>query len=296
MTPAACAYCDSPCAIDSETEVAAVHSNAARFAHLAYAIWRCRTCGSINATDEVDLEDAYRDYPVKDLKLDYFLVKGYESRLRMLARHGLRGATRLLDYGSGGGQFVLFLQSRGFADSAGYDPYVPRFADRDVLAETRDMVVSFDVLEHAENPQAVFADMAARVRPGGILVLGTPNASEIDLRRAATFRFELHQPYHRHIASEEAMRILARRHSLEIIEWSRRPYFDTLWPGVNVRLLVAYVDAAGGCVESLLTPRPALALRSPRLLPYAFLGYFLRRPGNMTWVFRRPPERSAIHP
>jgi len=58
-----CNICSRPDTLGPESEVAYVRSNIRRFRDQRFAVWRCRSCGSIHARDEVDLDYYYRHYP-----------------------------------------------------------------------------------------------------------------------------------------------------------------------------------------------------------------------------------------
>ena len=64
---------------------------------------------------------------------------------------------------------------------AGYDAYAPAFADPAALTRTYDCVVSQDVVEHVADPRALLATFDRLCRPGGVIAIGTPDASGIDL-------------------------------------------------------------------------------------------------------------------
>jgi SAM-dependent methyltransferase len=49
----------------------------------------------------------------------------------------------------------------------------------EAIAETFDLVTCIEVLEHLENPRNVFREARKLLRPGGVLLISTPNASGI---------------------------------------------------------------------------------------------------------------------
>src|ERR1044071_6723917 len=118
-THATCVVCGAPRTAESET--ADVRSNVRAFRDELFAVWRCGSCRSIHARDEVDLDHYYRGYPVFAAALDWKLDVVYGNLLRRLQRAGLKPEHRILDYGCGKGLLVKFLHKRGYAQTAGWD-------------------------------------------------------------------------------------------------------------------------------------------------------------------------------
>lgn len=292
MTPCTtCNICSRPGTLQDALEVRQIRSNVRQFRQQLFTVWRCANCGSLHSREAVDLGFYYRHYPVHQHRLDPVTRLGYRNRWRSLRRHGLTRETSILDYGCGQGVFVRYLRQQGY-QVEGYDPYASQFADPSVLQQRYEVVVAYDVIEHVAEPRHLLQQMAGCLRPGGLLVIGTPAANQIDLTDPETFLLELHQPYHRHILSEAALLALAAQAGLEVVRVEYRFYFDTLVPFVNWRFGKAYVRQTGNMVDILMDrPRPAVVLTSPRLLFYAFAGYFFPPPGNVIVFFRRllPP-------
>jgi len=249
-------------------------------------MWRCTGCNSLHCAEDADLPWFYAEYPLKSQKLGLHERIGYGNRLRLLEREGFRRSGRLLDYGCGAGLFVEYLRGRGCGEAYGYDPFVPKYAKEQRLAETYDAVVSYDVIEHHDDPRAFLGEMALLVRPGGLLVIGTPNADRVDLRRTADP--SLHPPYHRHILSEKVLLALGAEYGLEPVHIWRRSYYDSLIPTANSRFMWLYIQKSGGLLDaSVEPPRPSVVLRSPKLLFLAFFGYFLPLGDNILVTFRK---------
>jgi 2-polyprenyl-3-methyl-5-hydroxy-6-metoxy-1,4-benzoquinol methylase len=111
--------------------------------------------------------------------------------LTCLEREGARGS--LLDFGAGKGELLMRLhQSGGFQHLAGMDlferspdlPAAIAWHQQDLNDDVRlgrefDTVVCSETIEHLENPRHVFRCLRTLVRPGGTLVLTTPNQESI---------------------------------------------------------------------------------------------------------------------
>jgi 2-polyprenyl-3-methyl-5-hydroxy-6-metoxy-1,4-benzoquinol methylase len=231
---------------------------------------------------------------LKKHRLDFHAKIGYGNRVALLKKIGLQKDSRILDYGCGNGLFVQYLQSKGYTNATGYDPYIEAYTKTSLLHRSYDVVTSYDVIEHVEDPKSYMQDLVSLVKPGGLLVVGTPNAEEIDLFDPEGPAVELSQPYHRHILSARALFRLAEDNNLEVVDVYRRFYFDSLLPMVNTRCMWTYIKATGGMIDAAVEPiRWSQFLKSPRLLLYAFIGYFLPPRGNILLSFRVKPVAES---
>ena len=281
-----CNVCDRPGAKESSPETARIPSNVRKFQNEEFTVWRCANCRSLHSLEDVDLDHYYEDYIMAGAKLNFHSRLGCANRLRMLLKHGVTRQAKILDYGCGSGVFLQYLEQRGYTQGSGYDVYIPRFSDPGVMEQTYDAIVSFDVIEHVAEPREFMATLAARLNPGGLLVVGTPNAEKLSLAKRMTV--ELHQPFHRHILSERALVALGEREGLASLEVRRRNWLDTLVPTVNSRFVWEYIYKSGGIVDVMLDPpRVGMVLASPRLCFFSWAGYFFPDPGSMFVIFRR---------
>ncbi len=287
-----CTLCEGAGTFHDSVERAAIASNVR--AHRAHrsTVWRCRHCGSLHALEPIDAAAWYADYPLQRQRLDFFAQRMYASRLAMLHRQGLSRVDEILDYGCGNGAFVRYARSRGY-DTQGYDPYCAPWDDPGVLRRTYDVVACQDVVEHAEDPLAFLDALAARVRPGGMLAIGTPDGAALDLASALDAAGQLHQPYHRHLIAAEQLERLVRARGFAILARVPRWYVDTWVPFCNSAFLVRYWAATGGAVDASFEPfRLRLVFGSPRLLAHGLLGR-LRPPRKDVVLFARRAGAAA---
>jgi SAM-dependent methyltransferase len=283
-----CNLCDHPGTLSLATEVGKVRCHVRRFKDDRFTVWRCTGCGSLHCAEDADLPLYYTDYPLTKQTLDFHARIGYRNRLRMLQRRGFQTSQRLLDYGCGTGIFIDYLRTQGAANVFGYDAFVPGYADAGVLAKPYDAVVSYDVIEHVDDPREFMHTFAKLVVPGGLLVIGTPNADHLSLRGPTLPLLTLSQPYHRHILSERMLVRLGRECGLEAEDVSHKWYFDTLIPTVNGRFISGYIEATGDFLDaSFEPPRPEVVWRSPSLLFSALFGGFFPSRENMIISFRK---------
>lgn len=275
-----------------QVEEAEVRSNVRKFAAERFAIWRCPHCKSIHARDDVDLAHYYADYPFHKLEetgVDWMLRAMYRNLLSRLIAAGVEPTHSLLDYGCGSGQFLRFVSSRGFSDVAGYDEYSEQYADRAAIARRYDCVVTQDLIEHVPEPLELVATLHELARPGGIIVVGTPNAEAIDLARPEDRVHTLHQPYHRHILSKSALCRLGSDLGWELLRYYPTMYANTKVPFVNSAFIEHYFKCFDNCVDIAVEPPRlgSLKLYSPMTLVHGFGGYFWPPECDVMAIFRR---------
>lgn len=111
--------------------------------------------------------------------------------LRLVRENGLTG--RFLDFGAGRGELVRLLAASATAtavtgvDLFGRPTDLPPAIDWHALdlnnaldlGEQFDVVVCSEVIEHLENPRAVFRNLHQLVAPGGTLILTMPNQESL---------------------------------------------------------------------------------------------------------------------
>lgn len=134
----------------------------------------------------------------------------------------LDGPKKVLDVGSGGGEFSYLLKSlghevRGIEPNRGYMQYsvgeygldVWRgFVDDAPLDDVAyDLITIWHVLEHTERPASVLGRLARALKPGGLLVVEVPSIEAVCQAPSSTFH-EAHL-YHFNRVSLERMAALA---------------------------------------------------------------------------------------
>jgi 2-polyprenyl-3-methyl-5-hydroxy-6-metoxy-1,4-benzoquinol methylase len=123
------------------------------------------------------------------------MTKGTSSSIiyRLVVDTASRAIARdaeILEFGAGTGSVVKMLRAAGFTGPITAADILPRPAALNAEAswveadlneplplEDRavDAIISTEVVEHLENPRAVFREFSRLLRPGGALVLTTPN-------------------------------------------------------------------------------------------------------------------------
>ena len=147
----------------------------------------------------------------------------------------MRGGDRILEIGCGRGYFLKHTQGRageGLGLELNRDAVAGKVTTWPVealtiedMAENRsatfDTVFSFQVLEHVVDPASFVSAAINCLKPGGLLVLSTPDPDNKALqeRRDA---FDL-PPHHMNHISEACYHRIARLYDLRIVRFDRAP-------------------------------------------------------------------------
>lgn len=170
----------------------------------------CRQCGLVWSDPR---PHDTRQFYEQDYRLAY--KRTYEPRAKHVLRAGqvalsrlekirpcLQGRMRILDVGSGGGEFAYLLKSlghevRGIEPNQGYATFAAKqygldimqgfIGDVDLPQASYDLITIWHVLEHTEDPGAVLRQLQRALRPGGLLVVEVPNVEATCQSPRATF-------------------------------------------------------------------------------------------------------------
>lgn len=126
---------------------------------------------------------------------------------------------RLLDVGCGSGELLTRMRARGWvvigvepdpkaavgARQSGLDVRDGMLADAQFDGETFDAVVLSHVIEHVHDPIALVRECRRVLRPGGTLVVLTPNLASLGHRRFGPDWRGLEPPRHLHVFSMRAL-------------------------------------------------------------------------------------------
>jgi SAM-dependent methyltransferase len=222
----------------------------------AFTVVRCRTCG-LCVTNPRPTAEAIGKFYAADYK-PYQIARPKKSRwgdfknkrpawFSLLPRNYERGdfpplgRKRVLDFGCGGGAFLLRMQERGW-NAVGLDfseATVERLRAElglNVLAGTLphpdlppgsfDLVTLWHSLEHVHQPLDVLCEVHRLLTPGGRILVALPNLDSLSFRWFGPDWFGLDVPRHlthftpatlRKMLEKAGFRVLARqnpRHSL----------------------------------------------------------------------------------
>ena len=221
-TPQSCRFCGGP----SEPALVAWDRNRA-LSQERFAYRRCRRCATLFlAQPPADLDRYYgAGYHGFDAdgepqwRHDPLLQRGESARVHLIRRYVEPG--ELIEIGSGAGGFANAATAAGFSLTAiEMDADCCRYlherlgaraihSDQPVQAlEQLDpvpAVAMWHVLEHLPNPYEALSAVARKLRPGGVLALGVPNAEAIQFRLLGTRWAHLDAPRHLSLIPADAL-------------------------------------------------------------------------------------------
>jgi SAM-dependent methyltransferase len=169
---------------------------------------RCRDCGLVYLNPRPAAAALPTIYPANYYAYDFAtsmpaVVRWVKDRVdAMKVRLYLRllpGPGRILDVGCGDGRILDMLRRHGRADwdlwgvefsdaaaaqarRAGYTVLVGRFEDVELPPASFDLMIMNQLIEHVDDPRAMIAKARTALRPGGHLVIETPNLDSLDAR------------------------------------------------------------------------------------------------------------------
>lgn len=156
---------------------------------------------------------------------------------RNLSNQRFKTKGRLLDLGCGAGEFIGLAQRMGWETyGCDFDPVVAehcnnlnfnvRLGGLEAFStyETFDVITLNQVIEHVKNPQQLIKDCYAKLNPGGMLWIGTPNpnASGAKLFKAAWAGW--HPPYHLCLPSQSELKRWLAESGFEHINVQKRGF------------------------------------------------------------------------
>ncbi|PLX97354.1 MAG: hypothetical protein C0622_13360 [Desulfuromonas sp.] len=168
-------------------------------------LYACGAC-DLHYLDHIDGEEAGADAPLSDKARRYIELRSDESALLHPSRAELVRRTagdppcRLLDIGAGIGQFQLLMNEEGYSTNGiepsalrrGYaaetfnlqlsDQPVDAHFWQDNFAAAFDLITLWDVIEHVNFPRQLLRAAVNLLKPGGLLLLDTPNRDGLSYR------------------------------------------------------------------------------------------------------------------
>jgi len=149
-------------------------------------------------------------------------------KIKTLSKVKLKKKSKILDVGSGSGDFIETLHELGFSNVIGIDPYLEKdicFANGGSVLKTSffDMDGNFDVItfhhafEHMLDPIKAAKQIKKLLAPKGIAIIRMPNIDSYSFRFFKECWQGIHPPFHVCLPSYIGMKELFRSLGLKIV-------------------------------------------------------------------------------
>lgn len=199
-------------------------------------IYVCPDCGCIMANvdfyqDQYETDAYYTMHQKTVQSIEY--EWGFRWRYILKKIVGVDGGPLLLDVGAGNGYFVALAAKEFSLDANGLEISKEeiKFA-RNVLniqlieedvSQHRllyDVVTCFNVLEHVADPQSFFSALVKHVKPGGHLIITTPNPSCIHRRVKGLKNWNMvAPPHHINLFTKKALNTFVKAENLILVDY-----------------------------------------------------------------------------
>ena len=206
-----------------------------------FPLLKCTCCGHAFLQAEFSAEllrNLYSNYyPRSSFNLDTYLPANESSGFRSWLNgdksstfRWVPRAVRVLDIGCGFGESLGYYQARGcdvygveadenirrVADKFGYNVHVGLFDASVYEANFFDYVTMSQVIEHVTAPVQTLSGIARVLKPGGVAILSTPNASGWGAKVFGRYWINWHAPYHLQFFTLQSMQLAAEQAGLVV--------------------------------------------------------------------------------
>jgi SAM-dependent methyltransferase len=269
---------------------------------------RCRDCGSVfQAPQPTDAElrraypSSYGHYRQAHALLERLAAPLTMPEVRRFMRHS-DSSGHLIELGAGSGQFLERLKRCGWTgrmeaielDASTASALAQRMGipvrtanlDHEILpAASYDVIVMRHVLEHVRRPADTLQMVYRALRPGGVLLIGTPDARALSARMFGRHWWGYEVPRHLVVFSSGALVSLLRRIGFEPLDrWSG--FSPQMW-SASLRLLLA--DQQGPRWWHRIAGSPFNPVTAAAFSGGAAVEAALGRSTMLSVVARRPP-------
>lgn len=275
-------------AFDERIDQVLIASDAQKFLDEYFVVWRCNICWSLHSMIKVPMDKYYPASPYRLRTLNFFNRPIFENALKELESLNVDRESKILFCGVSAKLYQDYLSSRGWSGVDLFDEIPsPENLEKTAVA-AYDAVVAVEFLDWAEDPDTAIGLLSDKLRPGGLLILNSPDARRLNLSLDTD---RLNQPYGLHIYSQVAVELLAKSHGLKKIRIDHRNWLDTWNPFINDRALYELTRFGDGSKEFAFRFRPKDFLKKwwllPRYVMIAFVGRLFPDRVNMIAVFSK---------
>ena len=214
-----------------------------------FSVVKCRHCNLVFLNPQPSEKELQKYYPkkeyyslkknsVEDLKLYlYKIFQDSRFSIKKILFYPMKPFLRgikiipggnILDIGCGDGKFLEIVRQRGM-NCYGVDPFAENRNKNGIkiirgnLKQAHFKSNFFDVItinhtfEHVSNPSETLKEIRRILKPGGILILATPNIESFASRIFKKYWFQLDTPRHLFLYSKKTLLRYAKKEGLECI-------------------------------------------------------------------------------
>jgi 2-polyprenyl-3-methyl-5-hydroxy-6-metoxy-1,4-benzoquinol methylase len=272
---------------------------------------RCTVCGAVSIVEPpADLSAFYPD--------DYHQISPGPRAMERAADHEhykldliqkFLPSGRLLEIGPGGGAFAWSCSRAGFSvEALEFSPAAAAALRRTLEVPVHvgeaspssveslgpyDVIAMWHVLEHCREPAVLLRALSERIRPGGIIVVATPNPESLQFRLLGRYWPHLDAPRHLWLVPIPTIELWARDAALETIDVTLTDPGGLGWNEFGwAEFLVSWLPGNWRSDPMHLATR--LARRLGRLVTSLISGVERsgRRGATYTVTFRRSPRAT----
>jgi ubiquinone/menaquinone biosynthesis C-methylase UbiE len=227
---------------------------------------------------------------------------GLRKRLRAIERHVEGG--KLLDVGAASGDFLSEVARSSRWTAEGVEPqpeagaqarargltvYRGTLESCNLPSASYDVITLWDVFEHLHDPQAALAEAARLLRPGGLLVMSTPNLDSWDRRLFGKYWIGYELPRHLYLFNRRNAIPLLARQGFDLLEvrsfFGSHAYFMT-----SLRFLLMDAIRNTRARQALVSLAFSIPVRL-LMIPYFWLADRLLRTTTMTLFAQKQEGR-----
>ena len=201
-----------------------------------FSLWACKNCNHYSLQENFSKSEIINLY-TKYYPRSLFEVENYKPHreangffswldgVKCKAFRWVPRNVRILDIGCGFGETLGYHRLRGcdvhgveadqniqrVADRFGYQVRVGLFDPKQYTADYFDYVTLDQVIEHVQDPISMFNGIKKILKPGGCVILSTPNHLGFGASVFGRHWINWHTPYHLQFFSVESMGLMANK-------------------------------------------------------------------------------------
>lgn len=204
----------------------------------------CRKCGFIQVLEKPNREDLFKIYNPEYFKRgkyvnDRAINLENKRRILWLKQNGVEKGARVLDVGCATGDFIKAARSQfdmWGLDISKFAVEKARFLNPDISQQIRvgqveeqsftadffDVIVLWDVIEHLWDPVGAIHKLVKILKPGGRLVISTPNIGAFTARIFGKYWAFMTVPEHLSFFNQATINHLFKKTGLTPLNWSTK--------------------------------------------------------------------------